>query len=69
MTIAEMRFSTDQKKEEQKQLRAIDLALKKNRRILRAILGPLKTKIVEEKAMLQKGFLFKYSTHEFRGSF
>jgi predicted nucleic acid-binding Zn ribbon protein len=58
-------YFNERKKEEHKDIRLIDLALKKNRRILKGTLGNHKTKIVEEKILLQKGFVFKYSTHEF----
>jgi predicted nucleic acid-binding Zn ribbon protein len=61
-------YFNEQKKDEQKQVRTIDLALKKNRRILRELLGPSKTKIVEEKSLLLKGFMFRYSTHIFTAS-
>jgi hypothetical protein len=61
-------FFNERKKDEQKEVRAIDLALKKNRRILQAMLGLFKTKIVEEKSLLQKGFLFKYTTHQYISS-
>jgi predicted nucleic acid-binding Zn ribbon protein len=61
-------FFNERRKDEQKEVRIIDLALKKNRRILQATLGLSKTKIVEEKTLLQKGFMFKYSTHSFKSS-
>ena len=61
-------FFNERKKGEDKEIRRIDLALKKNRRILKEMLGSSKTKIVDEKTLLQKGFAFKYFTHMFRNN-
>ena len=53
------------KKAEHKAYRAIDSALKGNRRILKQLLGENKTRSVTEKQLLQKGFEFKHHTHHF----
>ena len=50
---------------EHAQVRVIDLALKKNRRILRSLLGAKKTCSVPENSMLHQGFVLKYHTHHF----
>lgn len=46
-------------------MRDVELRLKKNRRILRDVLGEYHTKTTTEKLLLQKGFDFKYHTHHF----
>src|SRR5579863_1053021 len=61
-------YFNERKKDEQREIRIVDHALKKNRRILKETLGNHKIKIVEEKTLLQKGFVFKYLTHTFRNS-
>ena len=58
-------YFNDQKKIDHKVHRSIDLAVKKNRRILKEILGERKTRSVTEKHLLQKGFNFKFHTHHF----
>jgi hypothetical protein len=59
-------FFNEQKKEEHGEIKIIDLTLKKNRRILKTMLGESKTKSVGEKQLLVKGFNFKYCTHVFK---
>ncbi|HMH33509.1 MAG TPA: hypothetical protein VK543_10785 [Puia sp.] len=58
-------YFNEQSKSEHKDIRIIDLALKKNRRILRDLLGTRKTRSLTEKQLLQKGFNFRYHTHTF----
>jgi hypothetical protein len=58
-------YFNEQKKNDHQAIRAVDLALKKNRRILRDILGDNKTRSVTEKQLLQKGYDFRYHTHFF----
>jgi len=59
-------YFNGQRKSEHKEIRAIDLALKKNRRILKEFLGTNKTINLGETELLQKGFDFRYHTHFFR---
>jgi len=59
-------YNNERKKDEHGEIRPIDLALKQNRRILKGLLGPRKTKMTTEKNLLQKGFNFKYHTHDFQ---
>src|SRR5579862_2377686 len=58
-------YFNEQKKNDHQAIRKVDLALKKNRRILRNVLGDNKTKSVTEKQLLQKGYDFMYHTHFF----
>ena len=59
-------FNNEVKKEEHKEIRSVDLTLKKNRRILKDLLASNKTRTVTEKQLLVKGFQFKYHTHFFK---
>jgi hypothetical protein len=59
-------FFNEKSKNEHSQVRAIDLALKKNRRILMEFLRTDKIISVTENNLLQKGFDFKYHTHQLR---
>jgi hypothetical protein len=59
-------YFNDLKKEEHQEIRSIDLALKRNHRILKTFLGESKTRNVTEKQLLLKGFQFKYHTHHFK---
>lgn len=59
-------YNNERKKDEHEDIGPIDLALKQNRRILKGLLGARKTKITTEKSLLQKGFSFKYHTHDFQ---
>ncbi|QEC70288.1 hypothetical protein FRZ67_19350 [Panacibacter ginsenosidivorans] len=52
-----------QKETERKEIRAIDLALKRNRRILKALFKEEKDTYVKEKVLQEKGFVFNYHTH------
>lgn len=58
-------WNNHKKSAEHTQVRAIDLALKKNRRILQGLLGEKQTCSLPEKTLLQKGFVLKYHTHHF----
>jgi hypothetical protein len=58
-------YNNQLKKDEDKAYRKIDKSLKKNRRILKQILGESKTRSVTEKQLLQKGFEFRHHTHHF----
>jgi hypothetical protein len=50
-------------KTEHKEIRAIDLALKKNRRILKKFFNPLKERLIERDKLLKQGFDFDFHTH------
>ena len=51
------------KKKELEEIKNIDQALKKNRRILKKLLGSTDEVIVSEKKLLSEGFNFDFSTH------
>jgi hypothetical protein len=59
-------YFNDKRRSEHKEIRGIDLTLKKNRRILKELLGAKKMISVPENKLLQKGFDLKYHTHFFR---
>ena len=56
-------FFNKQKELERAEIRTIDLVLKKNRRILRDLLGDHTSINISEKDLLVKGFVFLYYTH------
>ena len=56
-------YFNKQKEIERKEIRAIDLALKRNRRILKSFFEEEKDTYVKEKALQEKGFVFNYHTH------
>lgn len=56
-------YFNQQKEIERKEIRAIDLALKRNRRILKSFFKEEKDTYVKEKALQEKGFAFTYHTH------
>src|SRR5215216_5997861 len=56
-------YFNKRKEIERKEIRTIDLALKKNRRILKEILKEKEFIQVEEKDLQLKGFVFLYHTH------
>lgn len=58
-------FFNDLKKEDHEKMRVVELALKKNRKILKEMLGNRKARNVREIELLEKGFQFKYHTHHF----
>jgi hypothetical protein len=51
------------KSEEHSEIRKIELRLKKNRRILKKILGPNPEIIITKEKLLSAGFQFDYHTH------
>jgi len=56
-------YFNKQKEIERKEIRIIDLALKKNRRILKELLKEKEYVLVREKELQEKGFRFQYRTH------
>ena len=56
-------YFNKQKEIERKEIRTIDLALKNNRRILKALLGENDSVHIREKELQEKGFKFRYHTH------
>lgn len=56
-------YFNKQKETERKEIRTIDLALKKNRRILKELLGDSESVTIREKKLQEKGFVFHYHTH------
>ncbi|HLY68172.1 MAG TPA: hypothetical protein VKR53_00505, partial [Puia sp.] len=59
-------YFNNKRKSEHQEIRSIDLILKKNRRILKELLGANEILSIPENKLLQKGFDFKYHTHFFR---
>ena len=56
-------YFNKQKEIERKEIRAIDLALKRNRRILKALFNEERDTYVRDKVLQEKGFVFNYHTH------
>jgi hypothetical protein len=56
-------YFNKQKEIERKEIRTIDLALKRNRRILKELLKENEFALVREKDLQEKGFRFPYHTH------
>ena len=58
-------FSNELKIKENKEIRTISLALKKNRNILKRLKGEKESTLISEETLLLAGFLFDYHTHYF----
>lgn len=58
-------FFNELKKADHEKMSQVELALKKNRRILKDLLNGKRVKNVTDVELLQKGFQFKYHTHHF----
>jgi|SRR5450631_2911421 len=58
-------YSNEQKIKENKEIRTISLALKKNRNILKRLKGEKEYTLISEEMLLLNGFLFDYHTHYF----
>lgn len=58
-------YSNDQKIKENREIRTISLALKKNRNILKRLKGEKDYTLISEETLLLNGFLFDYHTHYF----
>ncbi len=58
-------YSNDQKIQENKEIRTVSLALRKNRNILKRFKGEKEYALVSEEALVLNGFLFDYHTHYF----
>jgi hypothetical protein len=56
-------YFNKQKEIERKEIRTIDIALKRNRRILKEVLKEKESVTVPEKQLQEKGFVFHYHTH------
>jgi hypothetical protein len=61
--ICRNEYFNKKKETERKEIRTIDLALKRNRRILKALFKEEKDTYVREKVLQEKGFVFSYHTH------
>src|ERR1700754_3821278 len=57
-------YYNELKTNEHQEVKKIDAILKKNRRILKSILGTAKEEIVTRDELLKKGFDFDYHTHK-----
>ena len=58
-------YSNEQKSKENKEIRTISLALKKNRNILKRLAGEKEYVLVSKETLMLRGFLFDYHTHYF----
>ena len=58
-------FSNDLKIKENKDIRTISLALKKNRNILKSYMGRKDADMIPEETLVHSGFRFDYHTHYF----
>jgi hypothetical protein len=58
-------YSNDLKIKENKEIRTIALALKRNRNILKRLIGKKDEHMISEERLVHSGFLFDYHTHYF----
>lgn len=56
-------YFNKQKEIERKEIRKVDLALKKNRRILKELFNRNESESVHENELEEMGFMFRYHTH------
>lgn len=56
-------YFNKQKEIERKEIRKVDIALRKNRRILKELFDDNESEYVREKELEERGFKFRYHTH------
>jgi predicted nucleic acid-binding Zn ribbon protein len=63
--ICRTAYSNDKKGNENKEIRTIFLALKRNRNILKRLRGEKESILISEQVLVHSGFIFDYHTHYF----